>query len=397
MVSRRAASIGSSPTLRISALAQAMRAEGIDVLDFSAGQPDFPVPAAAKRAASEALAQDRTRYTPNAGLPELRSAIAGSLARTRGLDYPPGQILVSTGAKASLYFAFLALVDAGDEVLVPAPYWVSYPEQVALAGGTPVIVPCPEQGGFKLTVDALERAASPRTRALVLNYPSNPTGACYRRDELDAIARFCVERGIWVLADEIYSRLVYDGLPFTSIAELSPEIRERTVVIDGMSKSYSMTGLRIGYAAGPEEVIAAMSRLQSHSTSNACSISQWASIEALASCEDEVSRRVAEFERRRDEIVRLLGEVDGVRCLVPDGAFYVFPSVDGLIGRRAGDRRIDGGDRFAEYLLAQARVAVVPGTAFGAPDHVRISYAVSVDRIREGVRRIAEAVAALAE
>jgi aspartate aminotransferase len=372
-----------------------MRASGVDVLDFSAGQPDFPVPQLVKQAAIDAIARDETRYTANSGLPELRQAIARSLKRTRGLDYDPDQILVSTGAKASLYFACLVLIEPGDDVLVPAPYWVSYPEQIALAEGQPVTVATREEDGFKLTLAALESAVTPRTRALVLNYPSNPTGACYRRQELESLAQFCAERGIWVIADEIYSRLIYGGQRFTSIAEISPAIRERTILIDGMSKSYSMTGLRIGYAAGPPDVISAMARIQSHTTSNACSISQWAGIAALDSCEEEIARRVGEFEKRRDEAVRLLREIDGVSCRIPDGAFYVFPNVSRILGRQAGERSIDRSEDLAEYLLGHARVALVPGDAFGAPAHIRISYAVSLDRIREGVRRIAEAVAGL--
>jgi len=395
VISKRAARIEPSPTLGISALAQSMRDSGTDVLDFSAGQPDFPVPAEAKRAATKSIEQDKTRYTPNPGLPELRRTIAESLSRTRDLNYDPSQILVSTGAKASLYFATLALVDPGDEVLLPSPYWVSYPEQIALAEGKAVPIECTEDDGFKLTPSALEQAAGERSRVLLLNYPSNPTGACYSREELEPLAAICVERGIWIVADEIYSRLIYDGRRFSSVAGLSKAVRERTIVIDGMSKSYSMTGLRIGYAAGPEDVIGAMSRIQSHTTSNACSTSQWASIEALARCDAEVDARVVEFQQRRNLIVRLLQELDGFECRMPEGAFYVFPSISGLIGRRYADQRIDSGKDLSEYLLETARVAVVPGDPFGAPNHIRISYAVSVDRIREGVRRIAEAVAAL--
>jgi aspartate/methionine/tyrosine aminotransferase len=395
VVSRRAQRIGLSPTLRISAQATALRAAGVDVLDFSAGQPDFPTPSGVKEAGRKAIAEDKTRYTPNAGLPELRRAIAVEIERVRGLCYAPEQVLVSSGAKASLYFAFQALIDPGDEVLLPAPYWVSYPDQIRLAEGTPVLVPCSDADGFKLRREALEAAITPRTRGLVLNYPSNPSGACYTREELEPIAEVCLRRELWVVADEIYSRLLYDGRRFTSIAALSPEMRERTIVIDGMSKTYSMTGWRIGYAAGPADIVSAMAREQSHVTSNASTIAQWAAIEALASCEEEVARRVVEFQRRRDEVVRLLRGLDGVSCRMPEGAFYAFPQVAARFGQRAGQVTIDSAQRLAEYLLERARVAVVPGEPFGAPQHLRVSYAVSLERIREGVGRIAEALAAL--
>ena len=395
MVSQRAQRIGLSPTLRISAQAQSLRAAGVDVLDFSAGQPDFPTPEPVKAAGRRAIAEDKTRYTPNAGLPELRQAVAAELERRRGLTYAPEEILVSTGAKASLYFAFQALIDPGDEVLLPTPYWVSYPDQIQLAEGRAVLVPCTDAERFKLRVEALERALSPRTRAVVLNYPSNPSGACYTREELEPLAELCESHGLWVVADEIYSRLIYDGRRFTSIAEISPEMRRRTIVIDGMSKTYSMTGWRIGYAAGPAEIISAMSRVQSHTTSNASTIAQWASLEAFEACEDEVGRRVAEFQKRRDEILRLLAGLPGVSCVKPEGAFYVFPNVSAWFGRRAAGQPIDSAQRLAEYLLERARVAVVPGEPFGAPAHLRISYSVSVERIREGVRRIADALAAL--
>lgn len=395
MVSQRAQHIGMSPTLRISSLAQSLGASGVDVLDFSAGQPDFPTPEPVKSAGRQAIADNKTRYTPNAGLVELRGAVVEEIERARGLAYAPEQVLVSSGAKASLFFAIMALIDPGDEVLLPTPYWVSYPEQIGIAEGRAVLVPCSDANGFKLRAADLESAVTPRTRALILNYPSNPSGACYSREELEPLAEICARHGLWVIADEIYSRLVYDGREFASIAGLGRELRERTIIVDGMSKSYSMTGWRIGYAAGPSEVISSMARIQSHATSNASSIGQWASVEALRSCEDEVRRRVAEFERRRNEIVRLLRELEGVSCVEPEGAFYAFPNVSGQFGRRAGDAPINSGQQLAEYLLDRARVAVVPGDAFGAPEHIRISYAVSVERIREGVRRIGDALAAL--
>jgi aspartate aminotransferase len=278
---------------------------------------------------------------------------------------------------------------------VPSPYWVSYPEQVRLAQAEPVFVPCSEATGFKLTVEQLERAMTERTKLLLLNYPSNPTGACYTRDELEPLAEFCLRHELWVLADEIYSRLLFDGRRFTSIAQLSPEMQQRTIVVDGMSKTYAMTGWRIGYAAGPAEVIAGMARLQSHSTSNATTISQWASLEALVASQDEVERRVHEFQERRDEIVRRLGELPGVSCRLPEGAFYVFPNVSGCFGAPTDDGPIDSGEDLTRFLLERAKVAVVPGEAFGSAAHVRISYAASMGRIREGMDRIATALTGL--
>jgi aspartate/methionine/tyrosine aminotransferase len=395
VVSRRVERIGLSPTLRISALAQSLRASGVDVLDFSAGQPDFPTPEPVKQAGIRAIEENKTRYTPNAGAPELRQAISRQLGRTRGVEYPPDQILVSSGAKASLFFAFMALVDPGDDVLLPTPYWVSYPEQIQLAEGRAVPVPSSDETGFKLTPEALEAAVTKRSRAIVLNYPSNPSGACYSRDELEALARVCLRHALWIIADEIYSGMVYDGREFTSVASLGEEFRAKAVIIDGMSKSYAMTGWRMGHAAGPKDVISAMARMQSHSTSNASSIAQWASIEALDNGDEEVLHRLGEFAKRRDEVVRLLSEVEGVTCLTPEGAFYAFPNVSGLFGRTTDKGPIHSGQDLAEYLLEQANVAVVPGDPFGAPQHIRVSYAVSLDRIREGVRRISDAIAKL--
>ena len=365
------------------------------MLDFSAGQPDFPTPESVKQAGIRAIEQDKTRYTPNAGAPELRQAISRQLGRTRGIEYPPDQILVSSGAKASLFFAFMALVDPGDDVLLPTPYWVSYPEQIQLAEGNAVLVPCSDEAGFKLSPEALEAAVTKRSRVIVLNYPSNPSGACYSREELEALARVCLRHDLWIIADEIYSGMVYDGQEFTSVASLGEEFREKSVIIDGMSKSYAMTGWRMGHAAGPKDVISAMARMQSHSTSNASSIAQWASIEALDNGDDEVRRRLGEFTKRRDEVVRLLSELDGVSCLKPEGAFYAFPNVSGLFGRTTDKGPIRSGQDLAEYLLERANVALVPGDPFGAPQHVRVSYPVSIERIREGVGRIADAIAKL--
>ena len=393
MISRRIRSIGLSPTLGVAALAARLRAEGEDVLDFSAGQPDFPTPESVKESGKRAIDENRTRYTLNQGLLELRAAIATRLNDDQGLEYPAEQILVSPGAKASLYFAAMTLFDVGDEVLVPAPYWVTYPEQVRLARAEPVFVACAEERGFKLRSEDLEAAITPKSRALILNYPGNPTGACYTREELLPLAQLCVEHDLWVVADEIYARLLFDGRSFTSIAALSPEIFSRTIVINGMSKTYAMTGWRIGYAAGPAEVIDGMGKLQSHSTSNATSISQWASVAALELDDGLLEERAGEFQRRRDRIVARLREIPGVSCVEPEGSFYVFPNVSGLFARSGG--RIGSGEELASYLLEQAKVALVPGEAFGSANHVRLSYAVSQERIDEGMDRIAAAVSAL--
>ncbi len=395
MVSKRVQSMAVSTTLRISALANEMRAAGQDVLDFSAGQPDFPTPDVVLKAGKRAIDAGYTRYTANPGIIELRRAIAEDLERDHGLSYATDQIVVSSGAKASLFFACMAILDPGDEVLVPLPYWVSYPEQVRLAQAVPVFVPCLQEDGFKLSVDGLRAALTPRTKILMLNYPSNPTGACYSREELEPIAKFCVENGLWVIADEIYDKLVFDGRKFTSIAEIGNEIKSRSIVVKGVSKTYSMTGWRIGYAAGPKEIITGMSKMQSHSTSNACSISQWASLAALQSGEDETIRRVREFEKRRNEIVKLARRLEGITCRVPDGAFYLFPNVSAYLKNGGGSGGFESVNDMAKYLLERARVATVPGDAFGSEQHIRLSFAVSLEVIREGMGRIAEALAAL--
>ena len=392
MPSRRVTETAPSPTFGVVARAEALRAAGIDVVDFSVGQPDFPTTGEAKLAGRAAIDEDRTGYTVNAGLAELRQAIVARMERERGLRYDARDVLVSPGAKASLYFAFLALIDPGDEALVPAPYWTSYPEQVRLADGVPIYVPCDEARGFQLDVPALEAARSARTRCLVLNYPANPTGACYTREELVPIAEWCVRHDVWIVADEIYARLLYDGRTFTSIAALGPEVRARTVIVDGMSKTFSMTGWRIGYAAGPGDVISGMAAIQSHATSNAPTISQWASIAALAAPDGELERRRAEFERRRDEIVAGLARLPGVRCAAPAGAFYAFANVAELLGRSSRTRTPT---ELASYLLDSARVAVVAGEAFGSSEHLRFSYALGLPRIREGLERVRRAIDAL--
>ncbi|MBC7349396.1 MAG: pyridoxal phosphate-dependent aminotransferase [Candidatus Aminicenantes bacterium] len=395
MVSERVTKIGASPTLKISAKAKAMKAEGIDVIDLSVGEPDFPTPENVKVAAIKAIEQNFTKYTENDGIPELRKAVCKRLKEDYGLDYKPNQVLISAGAKSSLYHLIQAIVNEGDEVIIPAPYWVTYPECVNLAKGKPVIVETREEDGFLLTPEQLKAAISPSTRALVLNNPSNPTGAAYTKEQLLALAEVIRKEDIYLVADEIYSRLVYDGFQFISLAALGEDIKKKTILINGVSKSYSMTGWRIGYAAGPAEIIGAMSKIQSHTTSNACSVSQKASLEALAGPQYEVNRMAAEFQRRRNYVLMRLQQIPGISCFKPQGAFYLFPNVSSYYGKEAGGIQIRNSYGLAYYLLREARVAIVPGDAFGADDYIRISYATSMENLEKGMDRIAEAMSRL--
>jgi aspartate aminotransferase len=388
----RIAGIELSPTFRINAAARALAASGVDVLDFSVGEPDFPTPAAAKDAGKAAIDGDVTKYTANEGTLELRKAIAAKLSRDNGLAYAPDAILASPGAKASLYCAVMALFGPGDEVLVPAPYWVSYPEQIRLAGATPVVVPAREANGFKVTAEEFEARCTKVTRGLILNYPSNPTGACYDARELAAIAEVAKRHDLVVIADEIYEKLLFDGRTFTSIASVTPDAFERTVVVNGVSKAFAMTGWRLGYAAGPKEIIDSMAKVQSHTTSHPSSMSQVAAKAALESSEPDVRRMAAKFAERRDVIVAGIAARGRVTLVPPAGAFYVYPNVAGLFGRSIGGRVVNSGQDVAEALLEAARIAVVPGEAFGTSEHVRFSFACSMARIREGLARLATAI-----
>lgn len=380
-----------SPTFRINAIARNLKAQGVDVLDFSVGEPDFPTPEPIKRAGKEAIDRNLTRYTANEGTLELRQAIAEKLRRDNGLDYATDCILVSPGAKASLYNAVMALFDPGDPVLVPAPYWVTYPEQLRLAGAVPVVLETDETAGFKLRPEQI--AAAPPAKGIFLNYPSNPTGACYSREELEGIAAACVAKGLWVIADEIYEKLLYDGKAFVSIAACGASIRERTVVVNGMSKAFAMTGWRLGYAAGPKAILEAMGKVQSHATSHPASMAQYAGAVALRDAGDAVAAMAREFQARRDAVVRRLEGIPGLTCVRPDGAFYVFPNVSGLFGRTIAGRTLTCGQDVAELLLESARVAVVPGEAFGSARHIRISYSCSIETLDAGLDRIAETLA----
>ncbi|WP_338817861.1 Aspartate aminotransferase [Moorella thermoacetica] len=386
-LAQRAAGISPSPTLAIDAQAKAMKAKGVKVINFSAGEPDFGTPEHIKQAAIDALAAGFTRYTPVAGIPELRQAICASLA-ARGVTYEPADIVVSCGAKHSLYNAMQVLLNAGDEVILSAPYWVSYYEQVKLAGGVPVVVTTGPDTGFKLTPGLLEAAITPRTRLLILNSPCNPTGAVYSREELAALAEVIVARDLIVISDEIYAALLYDGLTHTSIASLAPEVKERTILIDGVSKTYAMTGWRIGYAAAPRPVAKAMTDLQSHSTSNPTSIAQKAAVAALTGSQEAVEMMRREFEQRRNRILAGLRELPGIECNQPGGAFYVFPYIGKLFGRKFRGRVLGNSTDVATVLLNEFQVAVVPGVAFGAEPYLRLSYATSMDQIEAGLERL---------
>jgi aspartate aminotransferase len=378
-LSKRTQAVKPSLTLTITSKAKALRKQGIDVIGFGAGEPDFDTPDEIKNEAKKALDAGHTKYTPTAGIPELRQGIVKKLKGDNGLDYKETEILVSCGAKHSCFNIVMALCDAGDELLIPAPYWVSYPEMAHLAEAKPVIIPTTEENRFLMTAKDLEEKITPKSKALFLNSPSNPTGMIYEKKELEEIAQVAIKNNLFVISDEIYEKIIYDGKKHISIASLGEEIKKRTIVINGFSKSYSMTGWRMGYAAGPEEIIRAANRLQDHSTSGANSITQYAGIAALNLNESYIEQMRQTFQKRRDLIVTELNEIPGVTCLKPEGAFYVFPNISGL-----------GKDSLtlADELLEQARVALVPGVAFGSDQHVRLSYATSEENIKEGLKRI---------
>jgi aspartate aminotransferase len=390
MISKRLQVISPSATLALNAKVQELAAEGKDVVKFGVGEPDFPTPDYIKKKAVQAIEDNKTTYTAASGIPELKKAVCRKFAEDNGLEYQPSQILVSVGAKHSIYNALMALVDDGDEVLVPAPYWVSYPEQVKLAGGVPVVVQTTEETDFKVTPKMLEDAISSRTRAIILNSPSNPSGSVYTEDELAAVGEVLAGSGVFAICDEIYEFLVYDGVTHVSLPRANPDMMPLSIVINGVSKAYAMTGWRIGYAAGPEEVIKAMGTVQSHATSNATSISQWAALAALEGPKETVAEMVEAFDRRRVYMTERLQNIRGFECTAPKGAFYVFPNVGQLIGDKIAGQTITDGDALAEILLNEVYVAVVPGSGFGAPENVRFSYSTSMEKIEEGMDRIEE-------
>jgi aspartate aminotransferase len=395
ILSQRARNLVPSATLAIGNKARQMRAEGIDVIGFAQGEPDFDTPEHIKEAAVQAVRDGFTKYTATGGIPELKDAVAAKLKRDNGLTYARNQILVSCGGKHSLYNVFQALLDPGDEVIIPAPYWVSFPEQVKLCDAVPVFIHTRESQGFRLTRALVEPAVTPRTKLLVLNSPSNPTGAALRRQELEGLATLALERGFLILADETYEALVYDGYQHVSIASLNEGAYGRTILVNSLSKAYAMTGWRIGYAAGPAELLAAMDGLQGQMTSNPTSIAQRAAIAALSGPQEPTQRMREEFARRRRYILERLNGMPGIRCASPEGAFYVFPNVSGLFGKRAQGQPITSSTEFAAFLLDAARIAVVPGVEFGSDAHIRISYATAMASIEEGMNRMAAALATL--
>ncbi|WP_062013132.1 pyridoxal phosphate-dependent aminotransferase [Aureimonas sp. AU4] len=379
-----------SATIAVSQKARELKAKGMDVIGLGAGEPDFDTPDNIKQAAVEAIARGETKYTPISGIPELRQAISAKFKRENGLDYKPEQTIVSTGGKHVLFNAFMATLNPGDEVIIPAPYWVSYPEMVALCGGTPVIVETRQEDGFKLTAEALERAITPRTKWFLFNSPSNPSGAAYSHAELKQLTDVLVRHEhVWVMTDDMYEHLVYGDFRFATPAEVEPALYDRTITINGVSKAYAMTGWRIGYAGGPLKLIKAMDMIQGQQTSGACSIAQWAAVEALNGTQDFIPRNREIFERRRDLVVSMLNQARGIECPSPEGAFYVYPSVKGTIGKRAPNGTTIATDEdFVTALLEAEGVAVVHGSAFGLGPNFRLSYATSDQLLEEACTRI---------
>jgi aspartate aminotransferase len=397
IIAHRLAAIKPSPTIAVTNLARELKAAGRDVIGLGAGEPDFDTPDHVKEAAIAAIHAGQTKYTAVDGTPELKAAVAAKFKRENALDYRPDEISVGTGGKQIIYNALMATLDPGDEVVIPAPYWVSYPDMVLLAGGTPVFVGCPDQTGFKLQPEDLDAALTPRTKWLILNSPNNPTGAAYTETELRELTDVLLRHPhVWLLSDDIYEHLVYDDFRFVTPLAVEPELRPRCLTMNGVAKAYAMTGWRIGYAGAPAELIKAMAKVQSQSTSNPCSISQAATVAALQGPQDFIAERAAVFRRRRNLIVDLLNEAPGMRCHRPEGAFYVYPSCAGVIGRRTPEGvELTDSEAFARYLLEREGVAVVHGTAFGMDPYFRISYATATELLEEAGRRIIRACQAL--
>jgi aspartate/methionine/tyrosine aminotransferase len=389
-ISRRAAAVAPSATLAVDAKAKALQAAGEHVIGFGAGEPDFPTPAHIVEAAVAACSDPANHhYTPTGGIPALREAIAAKTLRDSGFSVTGAQVLVTNGCKQAVANAFAVLCDPGDEILVLAPFWTTYPESIALAGGTPVIVSSDETSGFRSTVEELEAAWTSRTKALLFVSPSNPTGAVYPRHEIEAIGRWAVEKGIWVLTDEIYEHLVYGGAEHHSMPVLVPELAERCLVANGVAKTYAMTGWRVGWLIGPLDMITAATNIQSHETSNVSNVAQRAALAAVSGDLDDVAKMRAAFDRRRQTMCKMLNEIDGVVCIEPEGAFYAYPSVKGLLGKSLRGHRPSTSAELAELCINEAKVAAVPGEAFGAPGYFRMSYALGDDDLVEGVSRLA--------
>lgn len=389
-LSRKAVQISASPTLAIDSKYKAMKADGIDVIGFGCGEPDFDTPDNIKTAAVNAINDGQTKYTPASGTLALKKAICSKLKRDNGLDYKPENIVVSNGAKHSLINSFNAILNPGDEVILPAPYWVSYTEMIKMADGVPVIIQTKEEDNFKFTAEELKTAITPKTKALVLNSPSNPTGMVYSGEELREIAQIVVEHDIFVIADEIYEKLIYDGKEHVSIASFGEEIKKRTIIVNGVSKSYAMTGWRIGFTAASAEITKVMANMQSHAASNPSSISQAAALEAYNGTQDTVESMRKVFEERRNYMVDRINSINGVSCIKPEGAFYVMMNIEDILGREYYGRKITTSDEFCELLLEKSLVALVPGSGFGAEGFVRWSYATSMENIKKGLDRLEE-------
>jgi aspartate aminotransferase len=389
--------IKASPTMGISALARKLAAEGRDIIVLSQGEPDFDTPDNIKAAAIAAIRGGKTKYTDPDGMPELKRAVCAKFKRENELEYTPEQVTIGSGGKQVLFNALVATLNAGDEVIIPAPYWVSYPDIVLFAGGKPVPVQCPQAQGFKMSAEALDRAITPQTKWLILNSPSNPTGAAYSKADLRALADVLLKHPqVWILTDDMYEHLRFDGFEFFTIAQVEPKLYPRTLTMNGVSKAYAMTGWRIGYAGGPVELIKAMGKLQSQSTSNPNSIAQFAAVEALSGPQDFIAERALAFEKRRDLVVSMLNQAKGISCHKPEGAFYVYPSCQGTLGKRTPDgKSIATDEDFGTALLAAEGVAVVHGTAFGLAPHFRVSYATSTEELEESCRRIQRFCASL--
>ena len=387
-IANRMLALAPSLTLAISAKAKAMKAAGESVVSFGVGEPDFNTPEHIINAAKAALDAGHTKYTPSAGLLPLRKAICEKFQKDNGLSYEPSQIIVSNGAKHSIFNACYAVLEEGDEVIIPAPYWLTYPEVVKVCGATPVYIECKKENKFKFSAEDLKAVITPKTKMLIFNSPSNPTGAVYNEEEVRAIAKVCEEAEIFVLADEIYEKLCYNGVKAFSIAKCSEKMKDLTITVNGVSKTYAMTGWRVGYLAAPADVAKAIDSFQSHATSNASSISQYATIEALASSDEEIQEMVNVFDKRREKLLKLASEIDGVQTVEPDGAFYVMLVVDGLYGKAYNGKKIENSIDFANVLLEAEKVATVPGVSFGADDCVRLSYALGEADLEEGLKRI---------
>jgi len=398
MLNQRAKNLSPSPTMAMDGKAKKLLSQGVDVVNLSVGEPDQDTPDTAKSGALQAIAANFTKYTASAGIAELREAIAQKLSRENHVEYAADEIVVSNGAKQSLFNTFMVLLDPGDEVVIQAPYWVSYPEMVKIAGGTPVIVATDARSGFELEPEALEGAVTAKTKALVLSNPSNPTGIVYGREKLLALAEIAARHDLTIVSDEIYERLTYDGAEAVSMAALGPDVRERTVTVNGFSKAFAMTGWRLGYTASNRQLAKAMSELQGHSTSGPSSVTQKAGLAALLGSQESVASMREQFDERRRYAISRVSSIPGLELEVePKGAFYVFPKVGALFGKSIAGRTISGSEDLSMALLEEARVAVVPGSAFGSPDHIRISYAASMKHLREGFDRIERALAPLAQ